>query len=110
MLRGTLLAFVLGWVIWFWIDKSPAALGPLPFPRDGEFLHNFQITVDLLKQSRFSAAFVYVWKAHYLVLSLVLGLLLAMLGASVARARSRKRLIELYVPDRAHKRSEKQSD
>lgn len=108
MFRGTLWAFILGWLLWFWIDKNPAALGPLPYPQDGDFQHNFQITVDLLRQARFKAAFIYVWKAHYLTLSLAFGLLLGMLGSSVARAWSRRRLIKLYVPDK--KRVEERSD
>ena len=100
MFRGTLVAFVLGWVTWLWIDKNPALLGPLPYPQDGSLLHNFQIAIDLLKQLRFKAAFIYIWKAHYLVLSLALGLLLGMLGASVRSAWSRRRLMRLYVPGR----------
>lgn len=105
MFRGTLIAFVLGWGIWLWIDKNPAALGPLPYPRDGEFLQNFQVTIDLIKQARIKAAFLYIWKAHYLVLSLAFGLLLGLLGNSLARVWSRRRLTRLYVPDK--KSSEK---
>ena len=100
MFRGTLLAFVLGWVAWFWIDKNPAILGPLPYPGDGDVLHNFQLFIDLVKQARLKAAFVYIWKAHYLVLSLAFGLLLGLLASSLSSAWSRRRLIKLYLPDR----------
>jgi hypothetical protein len=100
MLRGALLAFVGGWIIWFWIDKSPAGLGPLAYPADGDFLYNFQVTIDLLKQARFKAAFVYAWKAHYLVLSLAIGAIVGMLLASISRSWSRKRLLKLYLPER----------
>ena len=100
MFRGTLLAFILGWGIWLWIDKNPATLGALPYPRDGEFLQNFQVTIDLVKQVRFKAAFIYIWKAHYLVLSLAFGLLLGILGNTLVSTWSRRRLIKLYVPDK----------
>ena len=100
MLRGALLAFVAGWIIWLWIDKNPALLGQLPYPSDGDFLGNFQVTINLLKEARLKAAFIYIWKAHYIVLSLGVGLVIAMIGASFSRILSRNRLLKLYVPDR----------
>lgn len=100
MLRGALLAFVIGWVIWFWVDKNPATLGPLPMPTDGAYLQNFQVTIDLVKQGRFTAAFVYIWKAHFIVLSLGIGVLLGMALNALGRSLSRKRWLKLYLPDR----------
>ena len=100
MLRGALLAFVGGWIIWFWIDKNPATLGPLGYPADGDLLYNFQVTVDLIKQTRFKAAFVYAWKAHYLILSLAAGALLGILFGAVSRRLSRNRLLKLYLPQK----------
>lgn len=107
MIRGTLIAFLLGWATWFWLDKSPVALGPMPFPQDGEFLQNFQVFFDLVKQTRFKAAFIYIWKAHYLVLSLAIGLLLGMLANALLSAYSRRRLIKLYLPNRKQKEQRK---
>jgi hypothetical protein len=104
MLRGALVAFVCGWAIWFWIDKSPAALGPVPWPADGEYLQNFQTAFDLLKQARFKAAFVFLWKAHFIVLSLAAGLLIGAGFNAVSRRMSRNRLIKLYLPDRKKQR------
>lgn len=100
MLRGALLAFVLGWALWLWIDKNPATLGPLPMPVDGAYLQNFQVTVDLLKHGRVTAAFVYIWKAHFIVLSLAVGLLLGMALNAAGRRISRKRWLKLYLPNR----------
>jgi len=100
MIRGALVAFVCGWVIWFWIDKNPAALGPLPWPADSGFVQNFQVAIDLIKQTRFKAAFVFIWKAHFIVLSLALGLLIGMGLNAVARTLSRNRLIKLYLPEK----------
>ncbi len=102
MFRGTVIAFIAGWVLWFWIDKNPYSLGPLPQPLDGDFTANFQMAIDLLKAGRYKAAFVYAWKAHYLVLSLGAGLLIAALGVSVSRALSGRRSRRLYIP--AHRR------
>lgn len=106
MLRGALVAFVLGWVSWFWIDKNPATLGPLPMPTDGAYLQNFQVGVDLVKQGRYRAAFVYIWKAHFIVLSLGIGLLLGAALNAVARRLSRNRLLRLYLPDRKAERKQ----
>lgn len=106
MLRGALVAFVCGWLLWFWIDKNPAALGPMPWPADGEVVQNFQTAVDLVKQARFKAAFIYLWKAHFIILSLLAG---AVIGAgfnAVARNLSRKRLLKLYLPDRDKKQKQ----
>lgn len=100
MFRGTLLAFILGWVVWLWLDKNPAVLGPMPYPRDGELLQNFQVFIDLVKQARFKAAFIYIWKAHFIVLSLAIGLVLGMIAASLSSAWSRRRLLKLYLPDK----------
>jgi hypothetical protein len=98
MLRGALLAFVGGWIVWFWIDKNPATLGPLAYPVDGDFVYNFQVTIDLIKQARFKAAFVFAWKAHYLVLSLAVGAASGMVLAALSRRLSRNRLLQLYLP------------
>jgi hypothetical protein len=108
MLRGALLAFVGGWIIWFWIDKNPASLGPLAYPQDGDFLYNFQVTIDLVKQARFRAAFVYVWKAHYLVLSLAIGAIIGIALAAASRMLSRKRLLKLYLPERQRRQKQQQ--
>ena len=106
MLRGTVLAFVGGWIIWFWIDKNPAALGPLAYPVDGDPLYNFQVSIDLIKQTRFKAAFVYAWKAHYLVLSLAIGVVGGMMTASLSRRLSRSRLLKLYFPKKQTRRND----
>lgn len=106
MLRGAIIVFICSWLVWFWIDKSPAALGPLPWPAQGEVLQNFQVAMDLVKETRFKAAFVYLWKAHFILLSLGFGLLIGAGINLVARNISRKRLLKLYLPDR--KKQQKQ--
>lgn len=111
MIRSTLFCFLTGWLLWFWIDKNPYTLGPLPPPMDGEYVKNFQLGVDLAREGRFKAAFVYLWKAHYLILSVGIGLLLWGLADGVAGALRRKRLRRLYIPDKpASRREDKAAD
>lgn len=100
MLRSFVLAFVAGWALWFWIDKSPYVLGPLPPVQAGQYLDNFQAAFNLLRAGRFSAAFVFIWKAHYLVLSVALALLFGTLFASFGNAWRRRHMLKLYVPQR----------
>ena len=108
MLRGTVLAFISGWILWFWLDKNPITLGPLPLSIDGDFLHNFQATIDLLKQGRVQAAFIFVWKAHFIVLSIVTGVAIGMVFTSISQAMSRNRLLRLYLPDKKTPKKQQQ--
>ena len=100
MIRGIVIAFIAGWTVWFWIDKSPHSLGPLPPPLEEQFSANFQMAVDLVKAQRYTAAFVYLWKAHYLLLSVAAGLVFAMIGGSISRLLARRRFARLYIPAR----------
>jgi hypothetical protein len=103
MLRGTALAFVAGWLLWFWLDKNPATLGPLPPPANDDYIRNFQIAIDLVKQARLKAAYVYIWKAHYIVLSLAIGLAIGALLGALSRSRFRKKFRKFYLPERKEK-------
>lgn len=107
MLKGFLIAFILGWLLWFWIDKTPYSYGRLPQPTEGEYIANFQTAIDLVRTGRYPAAFVFIWKAHYIVLSAGLGLVLAMVSNAVGRAIGRRRLSKLYAPDRKDRTSRK---
>ena len=103
MFRAIVIAFIAGWALWFWIDKSPQSLGPLPPPQQEQLSVNFQIAVDLVKARRYTAAYVYLWKAHYLVLSGAAGVLLAMVGGALSRLLGRRRFARLYTPARRHR-------
>ena len=100
MFRAIVIAFIAGWAVWFWIDKNPQSLGPLPPPLQDQVGANFQVAVDLVKARRYTAAYVYLWKAHYLILSVAAGLLLSMLGGSLSRLLGRRRFARLYTPVR----------
>ena len=49
MLRGSVIAFILGWILWFWIDKNPHTLGHVPPPMEQQLSANFQVAIDLVK-------------------------------------------------------------
>jgi len=100
MLRGFAIAFVAGWLLWFWIDKSPSEFSRLSQPRGGQYAADFQVAVDLVRTGRFTMAYVYIWKAHFVVLSAAVGLLIHVLFEAIARSLSRRRLIRLYVPNK----------
>lgn len=75
MFNYSVLVFVSGWVLWFVIDKHAFLPGVLPPPGDSMQL-NFQLAFDLLKSGYIKAAFVFIWQAHFLVLSVIGGVLL----------------------------------
>ena len=110
MLRGAALAFIAGWLLWFWLDKNPATLGPLPPPAHDSYIRNFQITIDLVKQARLKAAFIYIWRAHYIVLSLAVGVAIGALLATLSRSRFRKKFIKLYLPERKNRETTSRQD
>jgi hypothetical protein len=106
MLRSSFVVFIAGWIIWFWIDKPRA--GPLRLPPAGDSpVENFQRAFDILKAGNPKLAFVYIWDAHYLILSLLGGAVLAMayhaLSGRLSRRRWRSRLtaakpVEQHTP------------
>jgi hypothetical protein len=99
MLRSTVLVFIAGWIAWFWIDKPRTGAYRLP-PASDDLVENFQRAFDILKAGQVEMAYVYIWNAHYLVLSLLGGALLAMLYSSVASHFSRRRLRNVMFPKR----------
>lgn len=116
MLRSSLLVFIAGWTVWFWIDKPRAGPFQLPPPAD-TLVENFQRAFDILKTGHAELAFVYIWHAHYLVLSLLGGAVLAMMYSGIAGHLSRRRLRKHMIPEKqaekpanmAHKADDKDS-
>ena len=97
MLRSAFVVFLLGWVVWFWIDKPPAAQSRLP-PVSDSLIENFQVAFNLLKSGYLDVAFVYIWNAHYLLLSLLGGALLAVSYGVVSDSMSRRRMRRNIMP------------
>ncbi|MGB5260254.1 MAG: hypothetical protein WBO34_06990, partial [Gammaproteobacteria bacterium] len=96
MLRSSFVIFIIGWVVWFMLDK-PGAVQFSFAQRDPDLLGNFQYAFDMLKAGYPGPAFIFIWKQHYIVLSLLGGALLAvgagMLGDYLGRRRMRRRVL-----------------
>jgi len=97
MLTSIFLVFVGGWLLWFWIDKPPAGQFGLPPPGDS-MVQDFQRSINLLKAGHPDLAYLYVWYSHYLVISLVLGIFLAVLLRSFSGQWSRHARRRRYHP------------
>lgn len=97
MLRSTFLVFIAGWITWFWIDKPDARQFRLPATSDS-MLDNFQTAFSMLKAGYVDLAFVYLWNAHYLVLSLLGGALLAVASGALADHLGRRRMRRHFLP------------
>ena len=97
MLRNAFIVFLLGWVSWFWIDKPPPDQQRLPEVSDS-LVENFQTAFNILKAGYPEVAFVYIWNAHYLLLSIAGGVLLSISIGAVSDALSRRRMRRLIMP------------
>ena len=97
MLRSAFVVFLLGWVIWFSIDKPPPGQLQMP-PVSDSLTENFQVAFDLLQAGYLDVSFVYIWKAHYLLLSLLGGALTAVLYGALSDYLSRRRMRRNFMP------------
>jgi hypothetical protein len=104
MLRNVFLVFIAGWVLWFWIDKPPLGLAGLPLSSEN-MLENFQRAFDILKSGHLKVAWLYIWDAHYLVLSILGGLLLSVITGAIADQLARRRLRKHFLPPQRRKES-----
>ena len=91
------MVFIAGWIAWFWIDKPDLRQFRMPEPGDS-ILGNFQTAFDMLKAGYFDMSFVYIWNAHYLVLSLLGGALLAVVYGSIGDYLGRRRMRRHFLP------------
>jgi hypothetical protein len=97
MLRSSFLVFIAGWIAWFWIDKPDTHQFRMPEPGDS-ILGNFQTAFDMLKAGYFDMSFVYIWNAHYLLLSLLGGALLAVTYSGLGDYLGRRRMRRHFLP------------
>jgi len=97
MLRSAFLVFLAGWTIRFLIDKPPAGQLGLPEVSDS-MLENFQQSFDMLKAGHLDMAYVFIWDAHYLVLSLVGGMLIGLIFGMVSDYLGRRRMRRHFLP------------
>ena len=89
---------MLGWVLWFSINKHPAALGAIVPAESDRLLNNFQLAFDMTKAGYLKASFVYLWRAHFIVLSLVAGLISSLIFQTVSNMLRRRKLRAVMRP------------
>lgn len=100
MLNHSIFIFIIGWVLWFVIDKHPASLGTIVPGESGKLLDNFQLAFDMLKAGYLKASYVFIWKAHYIVLTLIAGLMTSMIFHAVSNVLRRRKLHRVMWPEK----------
>ena len=85
-------------MLWFIIDKHPSSLGTMVPGEFNNLLDNFQLAFDMLKAGFVKASFVFIWKSHYIVLSIIAGLLSSILFQGVSNIMRRRKLHEVMWP------------
>ena len=97
MLRSAFIVFITGWLVWFAIDKPP--VGQLGLPQASDSIaENFQRAFNMLKAGHPEVAYVYLWDAHYLLLSLIGGILVAVVYGSISDVLGRRRMRRHFRP------------
>ena len=97
MFRSTLFAFIAGWFLWFWIDKPDPRMMRMP-PVSESTVENFQTAFNMLKSGYPELSFLFIWNAHYLILSLLGGVILLSLLQGVSGFMRRRRMRKDYLP------------
>jgi hypothetical protein len=97
MLRSAFIVFIAGWLVWFSIDKPPVGQLGLPQPSDS-ITENFQRSFNMLKAGHPDVAYVYLWDAHYILLSVLGGILVAVVYGGVSEALGRRRMRRHFRP------------
>ena len=98
MFNFSVIIFVIGWALWFVIDKNPASLGIVVPEEMDSLLDNFQLAFDMLTAGYLRASFVFIWKAHYFVLSVIAALLFSAIYEAVSNVLRRRRLRQVMWP------------
>jgi len=78
------------------VDKPPPEFRGLPELNDS-MVENFQIAFNILKAGHLNVSFVYIWNAHYIILSLLGGALLSISIEAVSKMLSRRRMRRLGI-------------
>ena len=112
MFNFSIIIFVTGWVLWFFIDKHPASLGVIVPAESDTMLANFQLAFDMLTAGYLRASYVFIWKAHYIVLSIIAALLISALREATSNILRRRHLRQVMWPKKpsSEKLEKKDSD
>ena len=98
MFNSTIIMFLAGWVLWFIIDKHPASLGTVVPQELDDLIDNFQLAFDMLQAGYLLASYVFIWKAHYIVLSIIFGVLFSIMLGAISNKLRRRNLRQLMWP------------
>ena len=98
MFNFSIIVFVAGWALWFFIDKHPASLGVIVPGEFDSMLDNFQVAFDLLTAGFLRASFVFIWKAHYIVITVITALLISALHQTISSVFRRRHLRQIMWP------------
>lgn len=96
-MRSVFIVFIAGWVAWFWIDKPVGGQYRMPHAGDN-LIDNFQHASNLLKAGSPEMAFTFLWSAHYIILSLLGGMLVAVSYGSISDYLGRRRMRRHFMP------------
>ena len=112
MFNFSIIIFVTGWVLWFFMDKHPASLGVIMPAESDTMLANFQLAFDMLTAGYLRASYVFIWKAHYIVLSIIAALLISALREATSNILRRRHLRQVMWPKKfsSEKLEKKDSD
>ncbi len=110
MLRNSFIVFIFGWIIWFWIEKPRTGLDQF-LRTDDNMLVNFQRFFDLLKSGYFVQSYIFIWNAHYIILSLIIGVLISMLYGFISDYLRRKRTRSFFnLPSSKKQKKEQEKE
>jgi len=108
----TIFMFIAGWALWFSIDKHPISLGVMPPAELDSMIGNFQLAFDMMSDGFIKASYVFIWKEHFIVASIIAGLLSSAIFQSTSNILRRRRLRRVMLPekDTADKPGENDTD
>ncbi len=110
MLNFSIIIFVIGWVLWFLIDKHPASLGTMVPTALDSMLKNFQLAFDMLTAGYFRASYVFIWQEHYIVLTIIFALLISAIAQMISAVFRRRHLRQLMWPNKLPSDKHKDQD
>ena len=64
-------------------------------------LDNFQLAFDMLTAGYLRASFVFIWKAHYIVISIITALLISALREAISNVFRRRHLRQVMWPKKS---------
>jgi len=98
MFNHTIFMFIAGWGLWFSIDKHPMSLGVILPGELDRMIDNFQLAFDMMSDGFIKASYVFIWKTHFIVVSIIAGLLSTAMFQSISNILRRGRLRQVMLP------------